>query len=95
MHSRSTPRGAIVTREASLALLEFKTLVDSTAEKIVSAIRDHAFSWLRKPFTTRAVRDMVASALAAPPLKDEIQVLSASPRWLAHSRPAGPRSSTC
>jgi len=40
MHSRSTPRGAIVTREASLALLEFKTLVDSTAEKIRAAERE-------------------------------------------------------
>jgi DNA-binding response OmpR family regulator len=56
--------------------------VDSTAEKIVSAIRDHAFSWFRKPFTTRAVRDMVDSALATPRLKDDIEVLSASPRWL-------------
>jgi CheY-like chemotaxis protein/anti-sigma regulatory factor (Ser/Thr protein kinase) len=58
------------------------TTVDSTAEKIVSAIRDRAFSWLQMPITTRAVREMVASALAAPPLEDEIQVLSASPRWL-------------
>jgi CheY-like chemotaxis protein/anti-sigma regulatory factor (Ser/Thr protein kinase) len=56
--------------------------VDSTAEKIVSAIRDHAFSWFGKPFTTRAVRDMVESALAAPRFQDDIEVISASPRWL-------------
>jgi DNA-binding response OmpR family regulator len=56
--------------------------VDSTAEKIVSAIRENAFSWFQKPFTMRAVRDMVDSALAAPRLKDDIEVLSASPRWL-------------
>lgn len=56
--------------------------VDSTAEKIVSALRDNAFSWFRKPFVTQAVRDMVDSALASDRLKDDIEVLSASPRWL-------------
>jgi anti-sigma regulatory factor (Ser/Thr protein kinase) len=56
--------------------------VDSTAEKIISAIRDNAFSWFRKPFATQAVRDMVASALENPRLKDDIEVLSATPRWL-------------
>jgi CheY-like chemotaxis protein/anti-sigma regulatory factor (Ser/Thr protein kinase) len=56
--------------------------VDSTAEKIISAIRDNAFSWFRKPFATQAVRDMVASALENPRLKDDIKVLSATPRWL-------------
>ena len=40
--------------------------VDSTAEKIVSAIRDKAFSWFRKPFTTADVQSMVDSALAGP-----------------------------
>src|SRR5439155_6510467 len=29
--------------------------VDSTAEKIVLAIRENAFAWFRKPFTTHAV----------------------------------------
>ncbi|MGD1069247.1 MAG: response regulator [Bryobacteraceae bacterium] len=56
--------------------------VDSTAEKIVTAIRDNAFSWFRKPFAAQSVRDMVDSALAAARLEDEIEVLSASPRWL-------------
>jgi DNA-binding response OmpR family regulator len=56
--------------------------VDSTAEKIVSAIRDNAFSWLQKPFTKYAVLDVVETALAEPRLADDIQVISASPRWL-------------
>jgi len=56
--------------------------VDSTAEKIISAIRDHAFSWFRKPFTVQAVRDMVESALSEQRLEDDIEVISASPRWL-------------
>ena len=56
--------------------------VDSTAEKIVSAIRDNAFAWFRKPFAAQSVRDMVDSALAGPRLDADIEVLSASPRWL-------------
>jgi CheY-like chemotaxis protein/anti-sigma regulatory factor (Ser/Thr protein kinase) len=56
--------------------------VDSTAEKIVSAIRDNAFSWFRKPFAAQAVRDMVDSALATPRLANDIEIISASPRWL-------------
>src|SRR5437016_1954459 len=39
--------------------------VESTAEKIVSAIRENAFSWFRKPFTTQAVLEMVESALTS------------------------------
>lgn len=56
--------------------------VDSTAEKIATAIRDNAFSWFRKPFAPQAVREMVDSALAEARLQDDIEVLSASPRWL-------------
>ncbi len=55
--------------------------VDSTAEKIISAIREHAFSWLSKPFTLEAVREAVEEALQAD-RDDDIEVLSASPRWL-------------
>jgi CheY-like chemotaxis protein/anti-sigma regulatory factor (Ser/Thr protein kinase) len=56
--------------------------VDSTAEKIVSAIREKAFSWFRKPFDAPAVRDMVENALTSTRLENDIEVLSASPRWL-------------
>jgi two-component system, OmpR family, response regulator len=56
--------------------------VDSTAEKVVSAIRGNAFSWFRKPFEAQAVREMVESALSKSRLKYDIEVLSASPRWL-------------
>jgi two-component system, OmpR family, response regulator len=56
--------------------------VDTTAEKIISAIRGNAFSWFRKPFAPQAVREMVESALSTPRLKYDIEVLSASPRWL-------------
>ncbi len=68
MHSRSTPRGAIVTREASLALLEFKTLVDSTAEKIRAAEREavgFAIGQRHGGDPLRALR-VVAEALKSP-----------------------------
>ncbi len=55
---------------------------DTTAEKIVPAIRGNAFSWFRKPFVTHAVRDVVDSALAADHIENEIEVVSATTRWL-------------
>jgi two-component system, OmpR family, response regulator len=56
--------------------------VDTTAEKIVSAIRGNAFSWFRKPLVTHAVREVVDSALNADRVEDEIEVVSATSRWL-------------
>jgi CheY-like chemotaxis protein/anti-sigma regulatory factor (Ser/Thr protein kinase) len=56
--------------------------VESTAEKIVLAIREHAFSWLQKPFAKDEMRELVEEALAAPRLEGDIQVISAGPRWL-------------
>jgi CheY-like chemotaxis protein/anti-sigma regulatory factor (Ser/Thr protein kinase) len=56
--------------------------VDTTAEKIVSAIRGNAFSWFRKPFVTHAVREVVDSALTADPIENTIEVVSATTRWL-------------
>jgi CheY-like chemotaxis protein/anti-sigma regulatory factor (Ser/Thr protein kinase) len=56
--------------------------VASTADRIVSAIQDNAFSWFSKPFSGSAVREMVESALTASRREDDIEVLSASPRWL-------------
>ena len=56
--------------------------VESTADKIVKAIRDNAYSWFRKPFTTAAVKEMVESALAGRRLDGDIEVISATVRWL-------------
>lgn len=68
MHSRGTPRGAIVTREASLALLEFKTLVDSTAEKIRAAEREAVGFAIGKRHGGDPLRalQVVAEALKSP-----------------------------
>ncbi|MES1260643.1 MAG: response regulator [Acidobacteriota bacterium] len=56
--------------------------VASTAENIVNGIRDHAFAWFSKPFTVEAVREMVDRALESQTSDDDIEVISASPRWL-------------
>jgi CheY-like chemotaxis protein/anti-sigma regulatory factor (Ser/Thr protein kinase) len=56
--------------------------VDSTAEKIMTAIRDHAFSWFSKPFLEQDVRETVDRALEDQRPEQDIEVLSASPRWL-------------
>lgn len=56
--------------------------VETTAERIVSAIRGNAFSWFRKPFVTHAVREVVDSALSNGWVEDEIEVVSATTRWL-------------
>ncbi len=56
--------------------------VDSTAERIITAIRGNAFSWFSKPFAPQAVQEMVESALTKSRLECDIEVLSASPRWL-------------
>ncbi len=56
--------------------------VDTTADRIVSAIQGNAFSWLRKPFSTQAVREMVDNALAAKWTDHDIEVVSACQRWL-------------
>lgn len=56
--------------------------VANTPETIIRALREHAFAYFAKPFTLMAVSEMVERALAADPLGDDIEVLSASPTWL-------------
>ena len=56
--------------------------VDTTTDKIITAVRENAYCWLRKPFTTEDLRQVVDEALNAAPLEEGIEVLSASPRWL-------------
>jgi CheY-like chemotaxis protein/anti-sigma regulatory factor (Ser/Thr protein kinase) len=57
--------------------------VANTPENVVRAIRERAFSYFSKPFTVNAVIDMVERALSGSDAKDDIQVLSARPHWLA------------
>jgi CheY-like chemotaxis protein len=56
---------------------------ENTPETLVRAIRDKAFTYFSKPFSTSAVIDMVGRALQTPLVEDEIEVLSARPDWIA------------
>lgn len=51
-------------------------------ETAIEALRHHVCELLFKPFSVAELRDTVHSALAAPELKDNIQILSARPDWL-------------
>jgi CheY-like chemotaxis protein/anti-sigma regulatory factor (Ser/Thr protein kinase) len=56
--------------------------VANTPENIVRAIRERAFSYFSKPFTSQAVAEMVDRALGSNASEDDIEVLSARPHWL-------------
>ncbi|HEX4950946.1 MAG TPA: response regulator [Blastocatellia bacterium] len=51
-------------------------------ETAIEALRHHVCELLFKPFSVAELRDTVHSALAAPELKDNIEILSAKPNWL-------------
>src|SRR5205823_1735793 len=54
-----------------------------TPDKVVQSIREQAFSYFSKPFSTNAVVDMVNRALESPSWKDDIEVLSGKPDWIS------------
>jgi anti-sigma regulatory factor (Ser/Thr protein kinase)/CheY-like chemotaxis protein len=53
-----------------------------TPENMIGALRERAFSYLRRPFLASNVTDLVERALSEGAWEDDIEVLSASPRWL-------------
>lgn len=53
-----------------------------TAQTVIDAIREDAFSYFTKPYDLSAVREMIAHALGLPQWDDGIDVLSAHPRWI-------------
>ena len=56
--------------------------VANTPENVIRAIRERAFSFFSKPFTTSLVAEMVERALSSKSSEDDIEVLSAGPDWL-------------
>jgi CheY-like chemotaxis protein/anti-sigma regulatory factor (Ser/Thr protein kinase) len=56
--------------------------VASTPENVIRAIQERAFCYFSKPFTTGAVAEMVERALSSKSREDDIEVLSARPKWL-------------
>jgi len=59
---------------------------DDTPESLLRAIRENAYEYLRKPFTTGQLEEVVVRAIAVAP-EPEIKVLSAKREWLELSIP--------
>ena len=59
---------------------------DDTAETLMTAIRNGAYLYIRKPFEPSQLRDLVATALKSQEAQP-IEVLSAKPDWLELSVP--------
>lgn len=55
----------------------------NTPETVVRALKDNAFTFFTKPFSTTAVADMAARALKFRQGQDDIEVLSARADWIA------------
>jgi len=58
---------------------------ESTPGHVITAIREHAFSYFSKPFSPTAVADSIAQALSVPAWQDDVRVLSAKPDWITLS----------
>jgi CheY-like chemotaxis protein/anti-sigma regulatory factor (Ser/Thr protein kinase) len=56
---------------------------ENTPANIIGSIREQAFSYFSKPFSPPALVEMVTNALTAPEWRDDIEVLSAKPDWIA------------
>ncbi len=55
----------------------------NTADKVISALRNQAFSYFSKPFSPSAIVDMVDRALRPTSHPNEIRIISASPNWIS------------
>ncbi len=55
---------------------------ESTPTEIITAMREHAFSYFSRPFSLSSLADMVHAAADGPCWDDGIEVLSATPDWI-------------
>ena len=55
----------------------------NTSDNLIRSIREKAFAYFSKPFSPSAVVEMVNRALDSPAQRDDIEVLSATPGWIA------------
>jgi DNA-binding response OmpR family regulator len=62
----------------------------NTPETAVSALRDQACDWLRKPFEIQQLLSAVQTALELNPRDGNIEVLSAHPEWIELRVPCDP-----
>jgi DNA-binding response OmpR family regulator len=54
-------------------------------DAVVESLRNHAFTYLVKPFSVTALRDAVHQAFSSTNGSDDIRILSAKPTWIALS----------
>jgi CheY-like chemotaxis protein/anti-sigma regulatory factor (Ser/Thr protein kinase) len=55
---------------------------DDTPETLLSALREQAYQFLKKPVEPRILVQQVSAALAAHPVTRQIEVVSAKPDWV-------------
>ena len=56
---------------------------ESTPADVIASMREGAFSYFSKPFSTEALIEMVRMAVAEPAWDDGIEVISATPEWIS------------
>jgi anti-sigma regulatory factor (Ser/Thr protein kinase)/CheY-like chemotaxis protein len=56
---------------------------ESTPTDVITAMRERAFSYFTKPFSTSALAEIVRSAATEPFWDDGIELLSATPEWIS------------
>ena len=55
---------------------------ESTPEAVIQALREHAFSYFSRPFSTEDLAEMIERAVTAPAWDDDIEVSAAQiERW--------------
>jgi len=55
----------------------------NTSDNLIRSIRERAYAYFSKPFSPAAVLEMVTGALETPAGRDDIEVLSGRPGWIA------------
>src|SRR5262249_33181386 len=55
---------------------------DSTPRDVIASMRERAFSYFSKPFSTDALKEMIQHAAVAPCWDDGIEIISATPEWI-------------
>jgi anti-sigma regulatory factor (Ser/Thr protein kinase)/CheY-like chemotaxis protein len=56
---------------------------ESTAEEVIMALRERAFSYFSAPYTFESLREMIRMAMEEPCWDDGIEVASATPAWIS------------
>ena len=55
---------------------------ESTPADVIASMRERAFSYFSRPFSTDALKDMIQHAAEAPCWDDGIEIISATPEWI-------------